>query len=178
MSTSQAITGSTEVDRKPINPRDLRSALGGFATGVTIVTTQCEEWGPVGLTVNSFSSVSLDPPLVLWSLSRHSPSLKAFQANSHFAINVLAADQQELSNRFAQPIPEKFRGVSWHGGIADLPLLEGCVATFECRTRHQVDGGDHVIFIGEVEEFAHRTVEPLLFLAGRYHKAQPLIQGG
>lgn len=161
-------------DRAPLDARELRRALGSFATGVTIVTTFTRERGAVGLTVNSFSSVSLDPPLVLWSLSRRSPSLAVFEAARHFAINVLAAGQQQLSNRFASPIPEKFSGVGWSAGLDGVPLLDGCTATFECRARYQLDGGDHVIFIGEVERFARCSKEPLLFLGGRYYRAEPV----
>lgn len=172
MSRIETMTGGAD----GIDPRELRHALGAFATGVTIVTTHTAERGAVGLTVNSFSSVSLEPPLVLWSLSRNSPSLAAFESAEHYAINVLAADQHELSSRFASPIAEKFHGVGWRAGAGGAPVLAGCVASFESRNRYRIDGGDHVIFIGEVERFSRRHGEPLLFLGGRYHRAAPLSQ--
>lgn len=162
---------STETVNGNIKPRDLRRALGTFATGVAVVTTRAPDGRPVGLTVNSFSSVSLSPPLVLWSLSRHSPSLAAFEQAPYYAVNVLAADQTEISTRFATPVPDKFDDLDWHTGLGDVPLLRGCVASFECRNRLRHEGGDHRIFMGEVERFDHSDREPLVFLAGRYHCA-------
>lgn len=149
---------------------DLRRALGAFATGVAIVTTRAPGGHLVGLTINSFSSVSLSPPLVLWSLSRRSFSLAAFEQAPYYAVNILAADQTEISCRFATPAPDKFRDLEWRPGLGDAPLLQGCVATFECRNRLRHEGGDHRIFMGEVERFYHTGREPLVFLAGQYHR--------
>ncbi len=148
--------------------RAFRAALGRFPTGVTIVTTRAGDGRPVGVTVNSFNSVSLEPPLVLWSLQRASVSLGAFEAAGRFAVNVLRIDQIDLSNRFASPVPEKFNGVRWSWSADDIPLLDGCVARFECRTRAVHDGGDHVIFIGEVERFDVAGGQPLIFCDGCY----------
>ena len=148
--------------------RALRDTLGAFATGVTVVTALDEDGSAVGLTVNSFNTVSLEPPLVLWSLSLVSPNLPAFRAARHFAVNVLAADQQAISERFARRNSDKFAGVDWQGGLGGAPLLAGCCATLECRNEAQHAGGDHLIFIGRVERFARQARAPLLFYGGRY----------
>ncbi len=149
------------------DPRALRNALGSFATGVTVMTTTRADGTPIGLTVNSFASVSLEPPLVLWSLAARSPSLGAFRAAGHFGVNVLAADQQELCRRFARPEADKFAGVDWRTGDCCVPVLAGCVATFECRSAFNNWGGDHVIFVGHVERFATADIPALLFHRGR-----------
>ena len=145
-----------------------RNALGAFATGVTIVTTVDAEGHDIGLTVNSFNSVSLDPPLVLWSLAKTSLSIGAFRAARHFAVHILAADQQALSNRFAKRGEDKFGDVHVQRGEGGIPLLTDCGARFQCRTAYQYDGGDHVIFVGEVLRFDHSERAPLLFHGGRY----------
>ncbi len=135
----------------PFDCRAFRNALGGFATGVTVVTAMAAEGTPVGLTVSSFNSVSLEPPLVLWSLSANSPSLGIFESASHFAVNVLAANQEEVSNRFASRLEDKFDGVSWQPGLGGAPVLAGTCASFECANVVRHAGGDHLIFIGQVE---------------------------
>jgi 3-hydroxy-9,10-secoandrosta-1,3,5(10)-triene-9,17-dione monooxygenase reductase component len=150
-----------------IDKKEFRSALGAFATGVTIVTT-CHEGVDVGLTANSFNSVSLEPPMVLWSLGKTSLSLPHFAAASHFAVHVLSDDQEPLSARFATRGADKFGGVAFHRGHHDLPLLSGCVARFQCRKLFEYEGGDHVIFVGEVVAFDHACKQPLLFHGGRY----------
>jgi flavin reductase (DIM6/NTAB) family NADH-FMN oxidoreductase RutF len=151
-----------------IDPLLLRVALGQYATGVAVVTTTDGDGRAVGLTVNSFASVSLDPPLVLWSLGLHSACLAAFRACSHFAINVLNAEQADLSNRFATPTGDKFAGLAWSPGLGGAPLLEGCCARFECRNEAGHAGGDHIIFIGRVERFDRQERPPLVFHGGRY----------
>lgn len=153
--------------------REFREALGAFATGVTIVTTRDAGGEPVGVTASSFNSVSLDPPLVLWSLARSARSSEAFGRSGHFAIHVLAAGQQALSDRFARSGEDKFAGLDWREGALGSPLLEDCAARFECRTLHQYEGGDHVIMVGEVEAFQREEAEPLLFHSGRYTHALP-----
>lgn len=150
------------------DPRDFRNALGQFATGVTIVTTRTPEGEPIGLTANSFSSVSLAPPLVLWSLSLRSPNLVNFLQAGHFAINVLARDQIDLSQRFSKPVPKKFDGVAHRFGESGSPLLEGSAAYFECRTEARHYSGDHVIFIGHVLHYGHADREALGYHRGRY----------
>lgn len=151
--------------------RDFRRALGQFATGVTVVSTRAKDGRPVGITVNSFSSVSLDPPLVLWSLSRQASSFADFVGASHFAINVLAASQHHLSRQFSTPLRDKFEGVECLEGVAGCPLLKGTTAHFVCRNVRQYEGGDHVIFLGEVEEYKWNDGEPLVFHSGRYRVA-------
>jgi len=148
--------------------RDFRKALGQFTTGVTVITTRAIDGRRVGMTANSFSSVSLDPPLVLWSLARQAPSVADFTGASHFAINVLAAHQHHLSRQFSTPQPDKFGGVDCCEGTAGVPLLNGVIARFVCRNVKQYDGGDHLIFIGEVERYDRFDGEPLVFHSGYY----------
>lgn len=151
--------------------RIFRDALGCFATGVTIVTTLDPEGRLLGITANSFSSVSLDPPLVLFSLARKAYSFEAFQRSRHFAVNVLAADQSELSDTFAQALADKWAGVDFEVWDTDCPIISGALAQFECRTASSHDGGDHVVFIGAVERMAFdHAKEPLLYYRGRYRK--------
>ena len=145
-----------------------RRALGAFATGVTIVTTIDGDNAPCGLTVSSFNSVSLNPPLILWSLDRSALSLPIFQQAPYFAVHVLAHAQMDLSNRFAKSGGDKFDGVSFEPGLGGIPLLGECAALFQCATVHQYDGGDHIIFVGEVKIFESWDREPLLFHGGRY----------
>lgn len=155
----------------PVSPdcRALRSAFGQFATGVTIVTTLTTSGKPVGLTVNSFASVSLEPPLVLWCLTNTASEFASFQQASHYCINVLAAEQRELSDRFASRIEDRFADVAWQPGAGGVPVLAGCCANFEVRNEIQYPGGDHHIFVGRVERFARaEDRSPLLFHAGRY----------
>src|SRR3712207_6687649 len=128
--------------------QEFRSALGMFATGVTIVTATTAEGRAIGLTANSFNSVSLDPPLVLWSLSRAAASLPAFSTGSHYAINILAADQKLLAERFALKGADRWGGVEFTRGCGDAPLITGAAATFECFNRSRYEEGDHVIFVG------------------------------
>lgn len=151
-----------------IDPRDFRNALGSFATGVAVITAAVPGSKPVGLTCNSFASVSLNPPLVLWSLATYSPSLSIFQNASHFAVNVLAGDQHHLARQFAVSAPDKFSGVKWQQGLGGAPLLADTVASFQCRAVDRYYGGDHVIFLGAVESYAYNHNEPLLFARGDF----------
>lgn len=159
-----------------IDPMTFRQALGTFATGVTIITTRAQDGEPVGLTVNSFNSVSLDPPLVLWSLARNALSLEIFQNTEHWAVHVLSSTQQELSNLFASRGEDKFSGLEVEAGIGDVPLLRNCTARFQCRTASQYEGGDHVIFVGEVLDFDRSDAAPLVFHGGRYAHATHRLQ--
>lgn len=154
----------------PIDPRELRTALGRFATGVCVVTTRTASGQTAGLTVNSFSSVSLDPPLIVWCLGRKAPSMEFFTQAEHFAVHVMAADQHALAMHFARPAPDKFATMldAFEPGLGDVPVLCDSLARFECRKASMVDGGDHVIFIGRVERFAYADRPPLLFHAGRF----------
>lgn len=152
-----------------VDPRQFRNALGQFATGITIVTTVNSDREPVGLTANSFNSASIDPPLVLWSLDRASSSLQAFVEGQHFAVNVLSETQQDLSNQFAFGDEDtRFEGVEFRQGIGEVPLLSGCAARFQCKTTYRYEGGDHIIFVGEVLEFDNFNRPPLIFHSGHY----------
>ena len=155
------------------DPRDFRNALGTFATGVSVVTTAGADGAPIGFTCNSFSSVSLSPPLVLWSLSLRSPNLSNFLQAPHFAVNILAADQLYIAHRFAQPVPDKFDGVRYITGAGGIPLIEGAAAQLQCRNETRYYSGDHVIFIGHVLNYAWRDCAPLIFWRGRYTEAGP-----
>lgn len=163
----------------PVDDRALRNALGRFATGVTVITTRVSRGKLAGklegLTANSFSAVSLDPPLVLWSLKRTSLSLPSFLRSGYFAVNVLSAGQRDLSRHFAASRLDKFDGIAHTPGLGGSPLIEGTLAAFECSTETTIDGGDHVIFLGRVQRAAHRDGEPLIFSAGQYctHSALP-----
>ncbi len=161
------------VDASPFDAADLRRALGQYATGVTVVTTTGPDGARFGMTANSFTSVSLHPPLVLWAAARSSPSLPAFEAAERFAVNVLASDQHHLSRRFSATGTDKFDGVRLLDG--DPPRLDGTVARFVCRrlpdATGRVDAGDHVLFLGEIESYDAPGGEPLVFHSGFYRVA-------
>lgn len=147
----------------------LREALGCFVTGVTVITTRDGAGEPHGLTANSFSSVSLEPPLVLFSLARTADCFAAFESANTFAVNVLRADQEKLSGRFATKDADKWSGVAWRSGYGGCPLLDMAIAAFECRVAARHEGGDHIIYVGEVAGFSHQPEgEPLVFFRGRY----------
>jgi 3-hydroxy-9,10-secoandrosta-1,3,5(10)-triene-9,17-dione monooxygenase reductase component len=150
-----------------IDPKQFRNALGAFTTGVTVVTTH-HAGLDIGLTANSFNSVSLDPPMVLWSLAKTSGSLGAFNQNDCFAVHILSNRQEALSGRFAKRGIDKFEGLELTRGHGGVPLLAGCSARFECRTAYRYEGGDHVIFVGEVVKFEHFGLPPLVFQSGSY----------
>ena len=157
------------------SPTEFRDALGMFATGVTIVTARSADGAFIGLTANSFNSVSLTPPLVLWSLARSAGSMAAFSTGSHYAINILSADQQDLARQFAARGSDRFSGVQFVEGSGGAPLLDGAAATFECFNRSRYEEGDHVIFVGEVERCAHRAgASPLLFHGGKFYAEHAL----
>ncbi|HEU6456199.1 MAG TPA: flavin reductase family protein [Roseateles sp.] len=165
---------TTEAISSPdLSPAMLRQAFGSFATGVTVITTRDANGTLVGLTANSFSAVSLNPPLLLWCISLTTPSFGAFRDCSHYAINVLSADQEEISNRFANPSPNKFAGLDYSIGAGGAALLNGSIATFECRNTHRYPGGDHLIMVGEVENYRVNMDTPLLFFASKYAGLQP-----
>ncbi len=158
--------------------RALRDALGRFATGVTVVTTCCPAGKLEGLTANSFSAVSLDPPLVLWSLRRDAGSMPSFSKASHFAVNVLAASQKDVSAHFARSQPDKFAMAAYETGHGGCPVLADALATFECSLETQVEGGDHIIFIGRVLRATYRDDDPLVFAGGAYCRAERLVDPG
>ena len=166
----------TENAAKPFSSRDLRDALSKFATGVTIVTSVDGDGRPVGMTASSFNSVSMDPPLVLWSVTKTALSATAFKEARHFAVHVLASDQMDLSNRFAKSGADKFDGLEFGTNSHGMPALAGALTRFDCRTWATYEGGDHWIIVGEVEDIASQTGEGLVFCGGSYATASS-IQG-
>ena len=146
-----------------------------FATGVTIVTARTTTGSLVGLTANSFNSVSMSPPLVLWSLAKSAGSMAAFSTGSHYAINILSADQQTLAQQFASKDVDRFADVQYVLGNAGAPLLAGAVASFECFNRSRYEEGDHIIFVGEVERCTYTAgAAPLLYHGGKFYAEHPL----
>ncbi|UBQ43268.1 flavin reductase [Comamonas thiooxydans] len=150
------------------DPKDFRRALGMFGTGVTIVTTRAENGEPVGITANSFNSVSLEPPMVLWSLAKNARSLPVFQNADTWNVHILSNEQEALSNRFARAGEDKFSGLQLDSEAAHAPLLQDCSARFRCKTAFQYDGGDHIIFVGEVTDYDANPHPPLLYVTGGY----------
>jgi flavin reductase (DIM6/NTAB) family NADH-FMN oxidoreductase RutF len=155
-------------NQSDIDPLDLRRAFGRFGTGVTVITTCTADGMRAGVTANSFNTVSLDPPIVLWSLAATSPSLATFRATQHFAVNVLTLQQIDLSRKFSRSAEDKFAGVAFTDGLHGAPILAGCAATIECTVVNEQVVGDHVLFLGQVVRYAHENAAPLLFFNGKY----------
>lgn len=153
-----------------IGPDEFRHVVGHFASGVTVVTTWDAEGRPTGLTASAFTSVSLDPPLVLVCIDRKAQSYPAMQGSGRFAVNILAADQEAFSKQFALSGGDKFDGIAWSTGPGGLPLISGSLAALECHTLHAYPGGDHTIFVGRVEAVQAHVAEPLLYYRGKYHQ--------
>ena len=148
-----------------------RNALGQFCTGVTAITTIAPDGEQVGITVNSFNSLSLEPPLILWSIANSTPSFTCFQEDDPFVVNVLAADQEGLAMQFARTGSDtKFDGVKTHAGLRDVPIIDGCVAYLECEVDARHSGGDHDIIVGRVRRIFNLRKAPLLFHGGNFHK--------
>jgi len=156
-----------------IDPAELRRCLGSFVTGVTVITALDAGGRPIGMTANSFNSVSLDPPLIVWSLRTSAKTFADYQQASRFVVNILSEDQVAISNQFARPVDNRFEGVSVSPGIDGVPLIDGCSAHLECRTEATYPGGDHVIFLGRVERIVATTRKPLAYGAGRYMVVHP-----
>lgn len=150
------------------DPKDFRRALGNFATGVTIVTARAADGTNVGVTASSFNSLSMDPPLILWSSIKDTPSCKLFETATHFAVNILASDQMDMSNHFARQQEDKFEGVDWDVGIGGAPIFPNCAGRFQCESYDKLDGGDHWIFVGRVVSFDDNGRSPLCFHQGSY----------
>jgi len=152
-----------------LDQREFRNSLGCFATGITVITAIGPRGELIGNTASSFNSVSLDPPLILWSLGRHAHSLKAYLSTDHFAVNVLREGQEDVSTRFAKALGNKWEGIDYETWETGCPILPNALAVFECRIAHTYVGGDHVIFVGEVinADF-DRSGRPLLFYQGAY----------
>jgi flavin reductase (DIM6/NTAB) family NADH-FMN oxidoreductase RutF len=149
---------------------EFRRACASFATGITVVTVTDAAGTPHGLTANSFTSVSLDPPIVLVCVGHQAAAHRHLTEASAFAVNVLREEQKELSVRFATRGTDRFTGVSWHLGAGGAPLIEGCLATIECRAKQQVEAGDHTVFLGEVERVEHTSGSPLIYYASHYRQ--------
>lgn len=158
-----------------IDPRELRAVLGCFATGVCVVTTVGDQGLPVGMTINSFSSVSLDPPLILWSIGVNTPSRTAFQSHPSFAINIMGANAKDTTLNFARPSDDKFKDVEWSKGYDDVPVLGEALAVLECRVEDQIISGDHEIFIGRVLRIDQNEGAPLLFHKGGFMSLGPAL---
>jgi len=154
----------------PVTSQEFRHACGRFATGVTIASVMDAKGTPHGLTVSSFTSVSLDPPLILICLGHAVAAIRHFRAASHFGINVLAEDQRALSDRFARKGHDRFEGVAWEPGETGAPMLPGVLAAIECAVHRIVPMGDHDILVGEMVHARVRDGQPLLHFAGAYHK--------
>lgn len=165
-----AMTQQPEIE---FDAKSFRRALGNFATGVTIMTAQNAKGEKVGVTANSFNSVSLDPPLILWSIDKRSSSYDVFAEATHFAVNVLAADQIDLSNKFARSKDDKYANVDFELGAGQAPVLKECSAVFECERYNIVEGGDHWIIIGRVVNFQDNGRSPLLYHQGAYSSVLP-----
>lgn len=150
------------------DPKDFRRALGMFGTGVTIVTTRAGDGEPIGITANSFNSVSLEPPMVLWSLAKNARSLAIFQNADTWNVHILSNEQEPLSNRFARAGEDKFAGLTLDSAADQAPLLPDCSARFQCKTAFRYDGGDHIIFVGEVTHYDANPYPPLLYVTGGY----------
>jgi flavin reductase (DIM6/NTAB) family NADH-FMN oxidoreductase RutF len=151
-----------------IDSAEYRRALGCFATGVAVVTTLDKNGRKIGITVNSFNSVSLDPPLVLWSIAEESANFQTFVDAEHYVVNVLAIHQRDICERFAARVDDRFAGLDCTAGVAGVPVLPEYSAVFECRTEHRYDGGDHTILVGRVLSFEDRKTDPLIFYRGHY----------
>ncbi|HWT28363.1 MAG TPA: flavin reductase family protein [Methylophilaceae bacterium] len=157
-----------QAQRRLLDTSALRLALGRFATGLTVATATGPDGRLAGITVNSFNAVSLDPPLVLWSLARHAGSAPVFEAASHWAVHVLAHDQSDLAAHFARSNPDKFAGLAYRRSDDGTPLLSGCAARFLCRAVHRYDGGDHIIMVGRVLQFEQSTTPALVYHDSAY----------
>lgn len=161
------------MSEKVFDQREFRNALGNFATGVTVVTTKSKKGEYIGVTANSFASVSMDPPMVLWSLDKRSLSLTDYQESGFYAVNVLSDKQLELSNQFARQGGDKFEGVDFVEGLAGCPLIKDTIAKFQCKVVHQYEGGDHIILVAQVIDFDKTDDDGLLFYKGNYSLSKP-----
>lgn len=161
-----------------IDAAEFRRCLGSFVTGVTVITTLDETGAAIGMTANSFNSVSLDPPLIVWSLRLNASSFPVFSKAARFVVNILSEEQVDISNRFAKSGPDRFNGVATTPGISGVPLIDGCSAHLECRTEAIYPGGDHLLFLGRVERIVGSARKPLAFGAGKYLVVHPYDNSG
>lgn len=168
------VTIDNQAGLPAVDSLELRRCLGSFVTGVTVVTALDANGHPEGITANSFSSLSLDPPLIVWSLRLSSRSFNTYQNARHFAVNILAQDQVNVSNRFASSGINRFEGISHRAGLCDVPLIDGCASYLECSLEASHPGGDHVLFIGRVQRIRVNDCKPLAYGNGGYLSVQPL----
>ena len=159
-----------------IEEEQFRQTLGQFATGIAVATTLDKAGTPHGLTINSFNSVSLDPPLVLWSLDKGSHQLDAFSNSGFYAVNILAQSQKDISDLFASFVEDRFDGVDWQKGKSGAPVLAGCLAKIDCQVEKIIEGGDHIILIGRVIDISHEEGSPLLYHSGAYRAVGAAIE--
>ena len=156
-----------------MDTKDFRNALGQFPTGVTVITTNTLDNEPIGVTASSFNSVSVDPPLVLWSVAKNAYSAEIFQKAEHFAVNILEKTQTDISNTCARQGEDKFANINCNEGLGKSPIIVGAAAHFECKTWSIYEGGDHYIVVGEVLNYAYdKTKKPLVFAQGNYAKLE------
>lgn len=172
MNAATEITAPTS----PVDPTTYREVMGRFATGITVMTVGTNTGRRAGVTANSFNTVSLEPPMILWSLALKAPSLPLFREHDYFAVNILAAHQKDVALRFARPADDKFAGIETLQGVSGVPLIAGAMAHIECRTAHRYPGGDHEILVAEVLNTAHFEHEPLVFHGGSFCSIQSLGQ--
>lgn len=168
---------STEHPPPPFTERQLRDALGQFSTGVCVVTTLDSQGQPAGITISSFCSVSLAPPLVLWNLGRTSSLRPVFERCQHYAIHVLGLHQLDLALRFSSKMSERFTDVVWQPNEHGVPILEGAAAVFECALRNRYDGGDHLIIVGQVLKCRHQRIAPLVYHGGQLGRQLAELDG-
>ena len=164
-----------ELYDETFDPIELRKVFSQFATGVAIVTTCGDEGAPVGLTINSFSSLSLEPPQIMWSLSRSAPSIGAFKRHSSFAVNIMGSKSKDIVLNFARPSNNKFKFIKWHNGLERVPLLDEATAYIECETIEIINGGDHEVFVGRVKNFKYTASRPIIFHSGQFHELGPEV---
>ena len=157
----------------PIDPIEFRRCLGSFVTGVTVIAALDENGNPIGMTANSFNSVSLDPPLIVWSLRLSASTFSVYSKAKRFVVNILSEEQVDISNRFAKSGPDRFEGVDCELGIDGVPLIKGCAAYLECTTEATYPGGDHVLFLGRVQRIVNASRKPLAFGSGKYMVVHP-----
>ena len=174
MTSLSAIESAPNAASGRIDPLALRGVFGRFATGVTVVTAVAPDGERAGVTVNSFNTLSLDPPLILWSLALHAASLPVFRAADRFAVNILADDQAAIARQFARPAPDKFVGVALKPGLGDMLLIEGAIAHIECAVARRDPGGDHELYIGQVLRASATDGGPLVYARGGFGQYGPL----
>ena len=167
------VEAEAEAEAPEIDPIELRRCLGSFVTGVTVITALDENGAPIGMTANSFNSVSLDPPIIVWSLRTNASTFPVYASAKRFVVNILAESQVDVSNRFAKSGPDRFDGVGFTRGIDGVPLIDGCAAYLECRTEATYPGGDHLLFLGRVERIVNASLKPLAFGSGKYMVVHP-----